>query len=230
MSNDLSNVLIDGKQIKIIEYKKQRVITTQEMAIHHNLETRILNQKFRRNQKYFTENVDYFIITKDKIPESQIEIQKLFVVNNMTEIYLFTESGYLNFVKTINDDKAWKIYNHLIDCYFKQKRLNNIEKQFLESNKENRKGLTSEWGDHQAKNYGKLTISEYESLFNDGDIRKKDMDDKQLSLLSAFEFLECRKLENNPDIIGDDKLTESLNNTGKTINDIINNKSIDKLK
>jgi hypothetical protein len=218
MSNEL---VINGQPVKIIEWNGQRVITTQEMAIHHNLETRILNQKFRRNQKYFTENIDYFIITKNDISESQIEIQDLFVVNNMYEIYLFTESGYLRFVKTINDDRAWEIYNQLIESYFLIKRLNNIEKQFLEKNKEHRKGLTSEWKEHEAKNYGMLTVAEYESLFQDTSIRKKQMDDKQLSLLSAFEFLECRKLENNPEIKGDNQLSDSMKDTGKKINGII---------
>lgn len=203
MNNEL---IINGQKVKIIEWNGQRVITTQEMANHHNLELRVLNQKFRRNQKHFKLNQDYFIVCKSDISKSQTVIQNLFVVNNMTEIYLFTESGYLRFVKTINDDRAWEIYNQLIESYFIVKRLNNIEKQFLEKNKENRKGLTSEWSKHEAKNYAMLTVAEYESLFENSKIRKKDMNDKELSLLSAFEFLEYRKLENNPEIKGDKEL------------------------
>ena len=58
--------------------------------------------------------------------------------------------------------------------------------------------MTSEWKEHEAKNYRDLTLTEYQSLFNDIEIRKNKMNDKELSLLSAFEFLECRKLENKP--------------------------------
>lgn len=223
MSNEL---VISGKPIKIIEWKGQRVITTEEMAIHHEIPTFRLNEKFRRNKKYFKESVDYFVIRKQDISESQTEILKLFVVNNMTEIFLFTESGYLRFVKTINDDKAWHIYGQLIDAYFLNKKLNNIGKQFLEKSKEHRKGLTSEWKDHEAKDYKMLTLAEYDSLFGDETKRKKNMDDQELTLLSAFEFLECKKLENNPQIKGDIKLKVSLIDTGYKINDIVKQKLV----
>jgi hypothetical protein len=218
MSNEM---IINGIPVKIIEWNGQRVITTQEMAIHHEMPTFRLNEKFRRNKKYFKENKDYFVLTKDIIAKCDNDIKSL-LYHESGELYLFTESGYLNFVKTINDDKAWEIYGQLIEAYFLVKRLNNAEKIFLENNKENRKGLAGEWKEHESKNYGALTITEYESLFNNTEIRKKQMNDKQLSLLSAFEFLETRKLENNPDIKGDNKLSDSLKDTGNKINEIIN--------
>jgi hypothetical protein len=216
MNNDL---IINGQKVKIIEWNGQRVITTQEMANHHHIETKRLNEKFRRNRKYFVENKDFYIVSKQKLKDAKCDLD-LFTSNE--EVYLFTESGYLRFVKTINDDRAWEIYNQLIESYFIVKRLNQIEKQFLEKTKENRKGLTSEWSRHEAKNYAMLTIGEYESLFQDSEIRKKDMNDKELSLLSAFEFLEYRKLENNPQIKGDEMLIDSMNDTGNKINSIVN--------
>lgn len=225
MSNEL---IISGIPVKIIEYKGTRVLTTEEMALHHNIPTFRLNEKFRRNKKHFIKDVDYYIVTKKDVSESQTAILNLFVVNNMTEIYLFTESGYLRFVKTINDDKAWEIYGQLVESYFLMKRLNKTEQIFLEKSKENRKGLTSEWKEHGAKDYRYLTVTEYDSLFKDTSIRKRNMDDKQLSLLSAFEFLEHRKLENNTEIKGDKKLSESLISTGKQINNIINTKNDEK--
>jgi hypothetical protein len=47
------------------------------------------------------------------------------------------------------------------------------------------------------------------------------MSDKELSLLSAFEFLEQRKLENNLHIKGDKELKISLEQTGIKINEIV---------
>lgn len=217
----VNELIINGKPVKIIEYKGQRVITTAEMAEHHGLEVRILNQKFRRNRKHFIEGSDFYIVEKSWITNCDHDIKMLFTQNNMNEIFLFTESGYLRFVKTINDDKAWEIYGQLIDAYFKSKRLDSVEKVFLGKSKAHRKGLCSEWAEHDAKNYAKLTVSEYDALFQNKKIRKKDMDDSQLSLLSAFEFLEGRKLQNNPDILGDAKLTDSLAETGLKVIDII---------
>lgn len=222
MSKEL---IISGKPIKIIEWKGQRVITTREMSEVHELDTRILNQKFRRNKHHFTLDVDYFIVSQqDAMNVTNCDFQNMFTKNDI--LILFTESGYLRFVKTINDDKAWHIYGQLIDAYFLNKKLNNIGKQFLEKSKEHRKGLTSEWKEHEAKDYRMLTLAEYESLFGDDTKRKKNMDDKELTLLSAFEFLECKKLENNPQIKGDIKLKVSLKDTGHKINDIVKPKLV----
>jgi hypothetical protein len=221
MSNE---IIIDGKPIKVIEWQGIRVFTTHEIALFHDLEVRVINQKFRRNQKYFIQDIDFFIVKTE-----YLRSRGVIAISNMDrsdEVYFFTESGYLRFVKTINDDKAWKVYNNLVESYFLIKRLNVIEQKFLEKSKENRKDIAAEWSKHDAKNYGMLTISEYEALFENTSIRKKNMNDKELSLLSAFEFLETRKLENNPEIKGDKKLKISLKNTGLKINEIIKPKRI----
>lgn len=203
-----------------IEYNSKIVVTTQQIAKEHNLEVKVVNQKFRRNKKYFVEEIDYYIVESYKLRSHGVTTSKM---DRSGIVYLFTDSGYLKFVKTINDEKAWNIYNHLIETYFKIKRLNNAEKHFLSKTKENRKSLTSEWKEHEAKNYRELTIKEYESLFKDDTKRKKNMNDKELSLLSAFEFLEQRKLEDNQHIKGDKLLKESLKQTGNKINDILTN-------
>jgi hypothetical protein len=217
MSNE---IIINGQKVKIIEWQSQRVITTREISTHHNLETKIINEKFRRNKKHFKENIDYFIVTKQEVmKDANIDLQYLFTSND--ELYLFTLAGYFNFIKTINDDRAWEIFEELKQAYFNIQKLNNIETVYLQKSKEHRKGLASEWSKHNARNYAGLTVTEYESLFNDIKIRKKQMDDKQLSLLSAFEFLESRKLENNPELKGDYDLSESLKDTGKKIITII---------
>lgn len=222
MNNEL---IISGIPIKIVDYKGRRVITTQEMALCHDIPTFRLNEKFRRNKKYFIENEDYFVLTKEIIANCDNVIRSL-LYHESGELFLFTESGYLKFVKTINDDKAWYIYGQLIEAYFQIKKFNQTEKQFLEKSKAHRKGLTSEWKEHEAKDYKALTLQEYQSLFDDITKRKRNMDDKELTLLSAFEFLEGRKLENNPQIKGDPQLKESLKDTGKKIKLIVGTKKL----
>lgn len=199
-----------------IEYKSKIVVTTKQIAEEHDLEVKVVNQKFRRNKKHFDIDKDYNEVTKDMVTNCD----HLFY-HESDKLIFFTSRGYLKFVKTINDDKAWSIYNKLIESYFGIRRLNKAEKLFLEKNKENRNCLTHEWSAHGAKNYGGLTVAEYEAIFQDKTKRKKNLDDKELSLLSAFEFLEQRKLENNPDIIGDTMLKDSLSDTGTKLNSIV---------
>jgi len=46
-----------------------------------------------------------------------------FIPNNVKEIPLFTESGYLMLVKTFTDDLSWQIQRQLVKGYFKLKEL-----------------------------------------------------------------------------------------------------------
>ena len=46
-----------------------------------------------------------------------------FIPNNVKEIVLFTESGYLMLVKTFTDDLSWDIQRQLVKGYFKLKEL-----------------------------------------------------------------------------------------------------------
>ena len=204
-------------------YNDVIVVTTKQVAKEHDLAVKVVNQKFRRNRKYFVEKKDFYEVTKDMVTNCD-HLLKMFY-HDSDVLFFFTSSGYLKFVKTINDVKAWSIYNILIESYFKVKKLNESEAIFLRDNKKNRNCLTKEWSEHGAKNYSALTIKEYQSLFNDDTKRKKYMDVKELALLSAFEFLEQRKLENCREIQGDKNLKISLESTGKQINNILTNKT-----
>lgn len=230
MSNEL---IIDGKPVEIVEYKGVRVITTKVMADHHGLETRVMNQKFRRNKKHFIENADYYIVTKDSVtncdpenPESQTVIQSLFTQNNMDEVYLFTESGYLRFVKTINDDRAWHIYNQLMDAYFEKKNMLSASEKFLAKSTEHRNGLTHEWKERGATDYRALTLTEYQGLYGNTEIRKPNMNSDELTLLSVFEYIESAKLKNNTSITGQGKLRDSIKDTSTGIVNLITPKPL----
>ena len=48
-----------------------------------------------------------------------------YIPNNVKEIMMFTESGYLFLTKSFNDDFSWEIQRELIKNYFKLKKLKN---------------------------------------------------------------------------------------------------------
>lgn len=219
-------MVIDGKPVEIIEYNGHKVITTKVMAEHHGLDVKVMNQKFRRNKKYFELDIDYFIITKEMVKKSGIQsvtqkILDLFTQNNMDEIFLFTESGYLRFVKTINDDRAWEIYGQLMQAYFEKRGILPNAGQMLAKSKEHRKGITSQWSKHGGTDFSGLTTNTYNAVFNDSSKRKAKMNGDELTLLSVFEYLESKKLENNNHIQGNSELKMSTNNTASRLIDII---------
>ena len=115
-------VKIENKNLVVKEYNNQRVVTLWDIAELHDRTASEVGQQFKRNNRYLIENVDYYLISKEKISESQIVIQNK-VTNNVKNISIFTESGYLMLVKSFNDEMSWKIQRILINSYFKLKDL-----------------------------------------------------------------------------------------------------------
>ena len=115
-------VKIENKNLVVKEYNNQRVVTLWDIAELHDRTASEVGQQFKRNNRYLIENVDYYLISKEKISESQIVIQNK-VPNNVKNISIFTESGYLMLVKSFNDEMSWKIQRILINSYFKLKDL-----------------------------------------------------------------------------------------------------------
>ena len=120
MENKL--VKINNVELGIKEYKKERVVTAWDIAKVHNREVREITQNFNYVKDKLLKDEDYFLVNKEKISESKILIQD-FIPNNVKEIPLFTESGYLMLVKTFTDDLSWDIQRQLVKGYFKLKEL-----------------------------------------------------------------------------------------------------------
>ena len=120
MENKL--VKINNVELGIKEYKKERVVTAWDIAKVHGREVREITQQFNRNKEKLIKGEDYFTLTSKEFSESLSVIQD-FIPNNVKEIQLFTESGYLMLVKTFTDDLSWEIQRQLVKGYFKLKEI-----------------------------------------------------------------------------------------------------------
>ena len=120
MENKL--VKINNVELGIKEYKKERVVTAWDIGKVHNRDVGEINKIFNRNKDKFILNEDYFILKIKDFSERFKTIQD-FIPNNVKEIVLFTESGYLMLVKTFTDDLSWEIQRQLVKGYFKLKEL-----------------------------------------------------------------------------------------------------------
>lgn len=110
-------VKINNNDVMVKEFQGQRVVTAWDIAKVHNREVREITQNFNYVKDKLLKDEDYFIVNKEKISESKILIQD-FIPNNVKEIPLFTESGYLMLVKTFTDDLSWKVQRELVKGYF----------------------------------------------------------------------------------------------------------------
>lgn len=115
-------VKINNNDVMVKEFQGQRVVTAWDIAKVHNREVREITQNFNYVKDKLLKDEDYFIVNKEKISESKILIQD-FIPNNVKEIPLFTESGYLMLVKTFTDDLSWKVQRELIKGYFIAKEM-----------------------------------------------------------------------------------------------------------
>ena len=127
MSSNL--IAIAGKEIELKEYNGERVVTAWDIEKLHEKDVREINQQFKRNINNLIENEDYFVVDRSYISESLSVRQTLqpviqnFIPNNVKEIILFTESGYLLLTKTFTDERSWNIQRQLVKSYFKLKEL-----------------------------------------------------------------------------------------------------------
>ena len=108
---------INGIKIERKEYKGVPVLTVWDISEVHNREVKTIGQSFSRNRKNLIENEDYFVMKHKEFSGSHCLTQKN-IPNNVKEIFLFTQTGYLMLVKSFKDDFSWKIQRSLVQSYF----------------------------------------------------------------------------------------------------------------
>ena len=113
-------IIINSEKMEVKEYEGLRVVTAWNIGKVHNRDVGEINKIFNRNKDKFILNEDYFILKIKDFSERFKTIQD-FIPNNVKEIALFTESGYLMLVKTFTDDLSWNIQRQLVKTYFRFK-------------------------------------------------------------------------------------------------------------
>ena len=138
-------ITIADKEIELKEYNGERIVTAWDIAELHEREISKVNENFKYNINKFIENEDYYVLQRNKFSESDFRVQN-FIPNNVKEIILFTESGYLLLTKTFTDERSWNIQRQLVKSYFKLKELKEkVESGEIEikiANKQNNNSIT----------------------------------------------------------------------------------------
>lgn len=105
--------------LKVIEYRNIRVLTTQQIAEVYEAEERRIVDNFNRNKSRYQEGKHFICLTGDDLRDFRAETQ-IEVLPNANKFYLWTEKGAFLHAKSLNTDKAWEAYSNLIDGYYKQ--------------------------------------------------------------------------------------------------------------
>lgn len=107
---------------QIIEAKGIRVLTTKQIAEEYGAREIQISQNFTNNRMRFIEGKHYISLSGDELRAFKKHFEKIELVNNRTShLYLWTEKGALLHAKSLNTDKAWEVYDYLVDFYFRKK-------------------------------------------------------------------------------------------------------------
>lgn len=99
-----------------IEVKGRRVLTTHQIAEAYKVKEVQISQNFKNNRERFIEGKHYIAISGDELKAFKNQFEKIEVVKNRTShLYLWTEKGALLHAKSLNTDKAWEVYDYLVD-------------------------------------------------------------------------------------------------------------------
>ena len=132
-------------KLVVIESRGKRVLTSAQIAECYDTTVDCIKQNFHANRNRFIEGKHYIALTgtelrefKNKVrnpypdksdSENEVsiphsaEIKARYQFNTQFKyaksLYLWTEKGALLHAKSLNTDKAWQVYDYLVDYYFR---------------------------------------------------------------------------------------------------------------
>lgn len=114
---------------QVVELKGMRVLTSKQLAEEYGTTTDRIKQNFGENREYFIEGKHYISLAGDDLRVFKNQVRKennqvgknALVASRTSHLYLWTEKGALLHAKSLNTDKAWQVYDYLVDFYFRAK-------------------------------------------------------------------------------------------------------------
>lgn len=105
-----------------IEFKNQRILTTEQLAGVYETETKRISENFNYNKERFQEGKHYHLLQGEELKKFKTQYGNCGVVNkNSSQLYLWTERGADRHCKMLGTDKAWEQFDNLEETYFRVK-------------------------------------------------------------------------------------------------------------
>lgn len=106
----------------VVEVKGIRVLTTKQLAEAYETADWQVKQNFSNNKSRYENGKHYIVLTGQELREFKNKVESFYPVGKRAnKLYLWTEKGALLHAKSINTDKAWEVYDWLVDFYFRAK-------------------------------------------------------------------------------------------------------------
>lgn len=110
------------EKMQVVEVGGIRVLTTKQIAEAYEAEEWKIKQNFSNNRKKYVEGKHFVILTGEDLRAFKHRVENFYLVGKgANKLCLWTEKGALLHAKSLNTDKAWEVYDYLVDFYFRVK-------------------------------------------------------------------------------------------------------------
>ena len=107
--------------LKRLEVHGMKVLTTRQLAEAYETERKVINNNYLRNKDKFILGKHYIAVEGDEMRHLRTSPQFEGELKKVSKAYFWTEKGALLHAKSLNTDKAWQVYDYLVDFYFRAK-------------------------------------------------------------------------------------------------------------
>ena len=121
MAKKTELVAVEAKDLQVIEYRNQRVVTTEHMAAGYGADAENIRRNFNRNKSRFVEGKHYFQISGNELENLRVSFSPAQISNKTRSLTLWTERGAANHAKMLETDQAWGYHEDLVEFYFTQR-------------------------------------------------------------------------------------------------------------
>lgn len=118
MAKKTELALVAAKDLQIIEYRGQRVATTEQLAAGYGTTVIRIQQNHHENKSRFGEGKHFFKVVGTELNNLRLVLSELQISPKTRSLMLWTERGAANHSKMLETDQAWDYYNDLTEFYF----------------------------------------------------------------------------------------------------------------
>lgn len=121
MANELTTLA--ARDLQVIEYRGQRVVTTEQMAAGYGTDVNNIKANFSRNAARFVEGKHYFKVAGLELANLRVTFGYLQISSKTRSLMLWTERGAANHAKMLETEQAWGYHDDLVEFYFTRREV-----------------------------------------------------------------------------------------------------------
>ena len=141
--------------------KNKKAMLVKDIATIHNRPVFKINQLITDNIKRFKTNIDLIdLLNTSGVFRKFAEDNGLIGSNRTQHVYLLSERGYAKLLKILEDDKAWEIYDELVDNYFNMRYVIQKQDSYMITDPVQR---AKRWIEEQEEHQVKLAMAKQET-------------------------------------------------------------------